>query len=196
MYNYLNGLITEVTPDYIVVDIQGVGYQVQVANPYAYQTGLKDHVKVYIYQAVREDSITLFGFQTSADKNLFLQLISVSGIGPKSALAILATPDHQALIEAIQQGDDKYLAKFPGIGKKTAGRIIVELRDRLTIADQPTNSIAAMPISDDPALTDAMAALIALGYTEKQVAKVEKTLQKEAAGSTNDYISRGLKLLN
>lgn len=196
MYNYLIGLITEVTPDYIVVDIQGVGYQVQVANPYAYQTGGKDPVKVYIYQSVREDSITLFGFQSSADKHLFLQLISVSGIGPKSALAILATPDHQALIEAIQQGDDKYLAKFPGIGKKMAGRIIVELRDRLTIDDQPMNATATMPISDDPDLMDAMAALIALGYTEKQVAKVEKTLQKEAAGSTNDYISRGLKLLN
>ena len=80
MFNYLNGLITEVTPDYIVVDIQGVGYQVQVANPYAYQAGVKDPVKVYIYQSVREDSITLFGFQSSADKHLFLQLISVSGI--------------------------------------------------------------------------------------------------------------------
>lgn len=196
MYNYLNGLIAEITPDYIVVDVQGVGYQVQVANPFAYHVSLTEPTKVYIYQAVREDNIALFGFQTNADKHMFLQLISVSGIGPKSALAILATPDHQALIEAIQQGDDKYLAKFPGIGKKTAGRIIVELRDRITTPDQQPSPVAVVTPDSNPALTDAMAALVALGYTEKQVAKVEKALQKEAVTLTNDYISLGLKLLN
>lgn len=196
MYNYLNGLIAEITPDYIVVDVQGVGYQVQVANPFAYQVSLTEPTKVYIYLAVREDNIALFGFQTNADKHMFLQLISVSGIGPKSALAILATPDHQALIEAIQQGDDKYLAKFPGIGKKTAGRIIVELRDRITTPDQQPSPVAVVTPDSNPALTDAMAALVALGYTEKQVAKVEKALKKEAVTLTNDYISLGLKLLN
>ena len=131
MFEYLTGLITMVSPDFIVVDVNGVGYRVAVANPYAYQEDDQQAVQVFIYQAVKEDAITLFGFATQAEKRLFTQLIGVSGIGPKSALAILATPDHQGLIDAIQNGDDKYLSKFPGIGKKTASRIIIELKDKV-----------------------------------------------------------------
>ena len=110
MFEYLTGLITMVSPDFIVVDVNGVGYRVAVANPYAYQEDDQQAVQVFIYQAVKEDAITLFGFATQAEKRLFTQLIGVSGIGPKSALAILATPDHQGLIDAIQNGDDKYLS--------------------------------------------------------------------------------------
>ena len=132
MYEYLTGLVTVVAPQYIVVDVNGVGYKLLVANPYRYQEDRTKKVQVYVYQAVREDNISLFGFTDQNEKNLFMQLINVSGIGPKSALAILANPDHQGLVDAITNNNVSYLTKFPGIGKKTASQIVLDLRDKLT----------------------------------------------------------------
>lgn len=199
MFEYLTGLITMVSPDFIVVDVNGVGYRVAVANPYAYQEDDQQAVQVFIYQAVKEDAITLFGFATQAEKRLFTQLIGVSGIGPKSALAILATPDHQGLIDAIQNGDDKYLSKFPGIGKKTASRIIIELKDKV-VAVQDEGQLdftAPGPLGPSAALQDALAALESLGYTTKQVERVQKQLEGlQGELSINDYLSQGLKLLS
>ena len=199
MFEYLTGLITMVSPDFIVVDVNGVGYRVAVANPYAYQEDDQQAVQVFIYQAVKEDAITLFGFATQAEKRLFTQLIGVSGIGPKSALAILATPDHQGLIDAIQNGDDKYLSKFPGIGKKTASRIIIELKDKVVAVQDEVqlDFTAPGPLGSSAALQDALAALESLGYTTKQVERVQKQLEGlQGELSTNDYLSQGLKLLS
>lgn len=199
MFEYLTGLITMVSPDFIVVDVNGVGYRVAVANPYAYQEDDQQAVQVFIYQAVKEDAITLFGFATQAEKRLFTQLIGVSGIGPKSALAILATPDHQGLIDAIQNGDDKYLSKFPGIGKKTASRIIIELKDKVVAVQDEVqlDFTAPGPLGPSEALQDALAALESLGYTTKQVERVQKQLEGlQGELSTNDYLSQGLKLLS
>lgn len=198
MYEYLTGAITMVSPDFIVVDVQGVGYRVSVANPYAYQEDPAKSVRVYIYQAVKEDAISLYGFADQAQKRLFTLLISVSGIGPKSALAILATPDQAGLVEAIQNGNDGYLSKFPGIGKKTASRIIVELKDKVAVVDAgaPLKLTAEDSAGGSPALADAVAALEALGYSPRQVARVEKQLRELPDRSTNDYLSTGLKLLS
>ena len=199
MFEYLTGLITMVSPDFIVVDVNGVGYRVAVANPYAYQEDDQQAVQVFIYQAVKEDAITLFGFATQAEKRLFTQLIGVSGIGPKSALAILATPDHQGLIDAIQNGDDKYLSKFPGVGKKTASRIIFELKDKVVAVQDEVqlDFTAPGPLGPSVALQDALAALESLGYTTKQVERVQKQLEGlQGELSTNDYLSQGLKLLS
>lgn len=198
MYEYLTGAITMVCPDFIVVDVQGVGYRVNVANPYAYQEDPDQKVRVYVYQAVKEDALSLYGFGDQAQKRLFNLLISVSGIGPKSALAILATPDQAGLIEAIQNGNDGYLSKFPGIGKKTASRIIVELKDKVAAVDPaaPLAMTVANQVGTSPALADAVAALSALGYSPKQVARVEKRLRDLPDQSTNDYLSVGLKLLS
>jgi len=124
MFEYLNGLISIGTPSYIVVDVQGVGYKVQVANPYRYEE--KQTAKVYVEQVVRDNEESLYGFYDANEKNIFLHLISVSGIGPKSALAILAGQDLQGLIHAIENDDVKYLTKFPKIGKKTAQQIILK----------------------------------------------------------------------
>lgn len=199
MFEYLTGLITMVSPDFIVVDVNGVGYRVAVANPYAYQEDDQQAVQVFIYQAVKEDAITLFGFATQAEKRLFTQLIGVSGIGPKSALAILATPDHQGLIDAIQNGDDKYLSKFPGVGKKTASRIIIELKDKVVAVQDEVqlDFTAPGPLGPSAVLQDALAALESLGYTTKQVERVQKQLEGlQGELSTNDYLSQGLKLLS
>lgn len=199
MFEYLSGLITMVAPDFIVVDVNGVGYRVAVANPYTYQEDNQTPVRIFVYQAVKEDAITLFGFHNQAEKRLFTQLIGVSGIGPKSALAILATPDHQGLINAIQSGNDQYLSKFPGIGKKTASRIIIELKDKVVSAvdGDALNFSAQGPKDASVALLDAVAALESLGYTTRQVEKVKKQLEDlEGDLSTNDYLSQGLKLLS
>lgn len=196
MYEYLTGTISIVAPQYIVVDVHGVGYKLLVANPYRFHEDSGKAVRVFVYQAVRDDNISLFGFGDQAEKQLFMQLINVSGIGPKSALAILANPDHQGLVDAIANNNIGYLTKFPGIGKKTASQIVLDLKDKLAAA--PASSLFdQQPVSKaaTPALADALAALKALGYKEREVKKIGKQLGKEQC-STDEYLRQALRLLN
>ncbi|WP_295746701.1 Holliday junction branch migration protein RuvA [uncultured Limosilactobacillus sp.] len=196
MYEYLTGLITAVKPTYIVIDVQGVGYQVHCPNPYHYQVDRQHPVTVYIYQSVSDSDISLYGLVDEEEKQLFLQLLAVSGIGPKSALAILASPDHQGLIDAIANNDVSYLTKFPGIGKKTAGQIILDLQGKiqqLSLTDQVDE---VTDHQDEPALLDALAALRALGYQERVVSKMKKQLAKKPGRTTDEYLREGLHLLN
>ena len=141
----------------------------------------------------------MYGFVSAEEKQLFMQLINVSGIGPKSALAILANPDHQGLIDAIANDNVGYLTKFPGIGKKTAGQIVLELHDKIDQlrANEPLDfNVPASDIEMTTELRDALAALTALGYPERSVKKVQKALSKEPAMSTDDYLRQGLRLLS
>lgn len=199
MYEYLTGLVTVVAPQYIVVDVNGVGYKLLVANPYRYQENRTKKVQVYVYQAVREDNISLFGFTDQNEKNLFMQLINVSGIGPKSALAILANPDHQGLVDAITNNNVSYLTKFPGIGKKTASQIVLDLRDKLT-NESSSSLFATTQLTVDATvnreLKDALEALAALGYKERDIKKVQKILMKEEQMTTDEYLRQALRLLN
>ena len=199
MYEYLTGLVTVVAPQYIVVDVNGVGYKLLVANPYRYQEDRTKKVQVYVYQAVREDNISLFGFTDQNEKKLFMQLINVSGIGPKSALAILANPDHQGLVDAITNNNVNYLTKFPGIGKKTASQIVLDLRDKLT-NESSSSLFATTQLTVDATvnreLKDALEALAALGYKERDIKKVQKTLTKEEQMATDEYLRQALRLLN
>lgn len=199
MYEYLTGLVTVVAPQYIVVDVNGVGYKLLVANPYRYQEDRNKKVQVYVYQAVREDNISLFGFTDQNEKNLFMQLINVSGIGPKSALAILANPDHQGLVDAITNNNVSYLTKFPGIGKKTASQIVLDLRDKLT-NESSSSLFATTQLTVDATvnreLKDALEALAALGYKEQDIKKVQKALMKEEQMATDEYLRQALRLLN
>lgn len=199
MYEYLTGLVIVVAPQYIVVDVNGVGYKLLVANPYRYQENRTKKVQVYVYQAVREDNISLFGFTDQNEKNLFMQLINVSGIGPKSALAILANPDHQGLVDAITNNNVSYLTKFPGIGKKTASQIVLDLRDKLT-NESSSSLFATTQLTVDATvnreLKDALEALAALGYKERDIKKVQKTLMKEEQMATDEYLRQALRLLN
>lgn len=199
MYEYLTGLVTVVAPQYIVVDVNGVGYKLLVANPYRYQENRTKKVQVYVYQAVREDNISLFGFTDQNEKNLFMQLINVSGIGPKSALAILANPDHQGLVDAITNNNVSYLTKFPGIGKKTASQIVLDLRDKLTNESSSSLFVTTQLTVDatvNRELKDALEALAALGYKERDIKKVQKTLMKEEQMATDEYLRQALRLLN
>lgn len=198
MYEYLIGKITAINPHYIVVEVNGIGYQLQVANPFRYEENTTQ--KVYVYQAVRENDVTLYGFYDLAEKQLFLKLISVSGIGPKSALAILATNDQGGFVAAINADDEAYLTKFPSIGKKTAKQIILDLKGKMDDIETPTpmfdqQNLALDFDNEQPYLKEALEAMLSLGYTKTEVKKVSKKLKDFHADSTDAYLSAALKLV-
>ncbi|WP_283601394.1 Holliday junction branch migration protein RuvA [Ligilactobacillus aviarius] len=198
MYEYLIGKITTINPHYIVVEVNGIGYQLQVANPFRYEENTTQ--KVYVYQAVRENDVTLYGFYDLAEKQLFLKLISVSGIGPKSALAILATNDQGGFVAAINADDEAYLTKFPSIGKKTAKQIILDLKGKMDDIETPTPMVDQQNLTLDfdneqPYLKEALEAMLSLGYTKTEVKKVSQKLKDFQADSTDAYLSAALKLV-
>ena len=129
MYAYIKGIISEVNSNHIVVDNQGIGYLVYVANPYVYH--LDDEVTVYLYSHIREDAYTLYGFKSLEEKELFLKLIDVKGVGPKIALPMLATGSVSGIADAIDRENILYLTKFPKIGEKLARQIILDLKGKL-----------------------------------------------------------------
>ena len=131
MYEYITGNLIQIYPTYLVIDVNGIGYRLLCANPFRWQKNLQQQVTCYVEQIVREDSITLYGFKDQVEKQLFLTLNKVSGIGPKSALSILAADDHEGLMNAIDSGDSQYLTKFPGVGKKTAQQMVLDLKGEL-----------------------------------------------------------------
>ena len=135
MYEYINGLVTNIYPAYLVIaDRSGVGYKLFVANPYRFEQNVESHV--YVEQVVRENELTLYGFIDENEKALFNKLINVSGIGPKSALAILANGDSEGLVNAIANEDPTYLMQFPGVGKKTAQQIVLDLKGKFQLVCQ------------------------------------------------------------
>ncbi|GAA3634299.1 Holliday junction branch migration protein RuvA [Lactobacillus hamsteri] len=196
MYEFFEGIIAEVTPSYIVVNVNGVGYKVYSPTPFAYKEGQK--AKVYIEQNFSDNNgFTLYGFQSQNAKGLFLKLLSVSGIGPKSALAIMAAEDSNSLAEAIEQGEVKYLTRFPGVGKKTASQIVLDLKGKLGayVGRLDRQDTLEQDASVTPELHDALLALLALGYTQKEVDRITPKLEKEDAETADQYIKKGLGLL-
>jgi len=200
VYEYFLGQITDVTPSFVVIEVAGIGYKVLTANPYRYEVGA-DAVKMFIHQAVSDNGMSLFGFYDADEKALFEKLLNVSGIGPKSALAILANNDHAGLIQAINQGNATYLTSFPGVGKKTAQQIVLDLKDKLTDLNGAVAGQTALEMPTDPAegaLADALAALEALGYSAREIKKITKQLEAFSQGQsvdTNGLLSEGLRLL-
>ncbi len=189
MYAYFEGTVTMVAPAFVVIEVAGIGYKVYSPKPYRYQVGQK--TRIFIEQVVRDTGIQLYGFLTAEDKALFLSLLSVNGIGPKSALAIMAAEDASSLADAIERGETKYLTRFPGIGKKTAAQIILDLKGKLGTYVQKTTP--AVPVTSQ--LQDALLALIALGYTQKEVDRITPELEKLSESSAEAYIKKGLALL-
>ena len=136
MYAYLKGTLEEVTEDNIVVEVNGIGYNVKVSGTTVEMLpGMGNEVKIYTYTLVREDALLLYGFLTRDDLEIFKKLITVNGIGPKGGLAILSVMSADALRFAIMAGDAKAIAKAPGVGNKTAERVILDLRDKISLED-------------------------------------------------------------
>jgi Holliday junction DNA helicase, RuvA subunit len=190
MYEYLKGVLTKISPTYIVVEVAGIGYILNTANPYSFSHLVNQDVKVYVHQVVREDSQMLYAFISEEEKNIFLKLISVSGIGPKSALAILATADNDGLVDAIHSSNINYLIKFPGVGKKTAMQMVLDLEGKFDLE----NNISLLDSNENNELDEAMEALSALGYRASELKKVRTKLEK-ASDTTEGYIKSALKIM-
>lgn len=193
MYEYLNGKLAHILPTAIVVDVHGVGYQVVFANPYRLQDFLKKQIKVLVQQVVREDSITLYGFISSEERELFQRLISVSGIGPKSAMSILANDDTEGFVNAVESGNVTYLTKFPGVGKKTAQQIILDLKGKFEALPEETTK--AVVSTNQATLEEAKEALLGLGYSAKEITKIWKSLEAAAPSTTQEALKVAFKLL-
>ena len=181
MYAYIKGIISEIESNYIVLDKNKIGYLIYTPNPYSFE--LNNEYTVYVYQSVREDNISLFGFKTKEEKDLFLKLIEVKGLGPKMTLPILATGSISGIIDAIERENILYLKKFPKIGDKVARQIILDLKGKL-------NSKATINTSSSDELFEV---LKGLGYKNVDIMRVIPKINKDDALELQ--VKEALKLL-
>ncbi|PRS10402.1 Holliday junction branch migration protein RuvA [Bacillus atrophaeus] len=199
MIEFVKGTIDYVSPQYIVIENGGIGYQIFTPNPFIYKE--RNQETIFTYHHIREDAFSLYGFSTREEKALFTKLLNVTGIGPKGALAILASGDPGAVIEAIEQEDEAFLVKFPGVGKKTARQIILDLKGKL--ADVVPEMIENLFNHEDriekhtveSALDEALEALRVLGYAEKEIKKVLPHLKDDTTLTTDQYVKKALQKL-
>ena len=199
MYAYIKGKLTQLFPTHVVVETSnGVGYEIQTPNSYRFQKYLNRDVQIFTSLIVREDAELLYGFINEEEKDMFLSLIKVTGIGPKSALAILATSTPNEVKLAIENENDAYLTKFPGIGKKTARQIVLDLKGKVQITTETTESLLSInenSSNNEQLVKEALLALEALGYSKREIAKVEKVLNKSSFDSVDEAVKLGLKTL-
>lgn len=181
MYSYIKGIVTEVESNYITLDNNGIGYLIYTANPYSFN--VDETYKVYIYQNVKEDELSLYGFRTKEEKDLFLKLIEVKGLGCKMALPIIATGSISGIVDAIERENVLYLKKFPKIGDKVARQIILDLKGKLVSTGESINN------SND----ELVEALKGLGYKTSDISKVVK--QVNSSDTLENQIREALKLL-
>jgi Holliday junction DNA helicase RuvA len=176
MIAYLSGRLLIKRPNQLIVDVNGVGYEVTIPLSTYYETGeIGSPVQLQVYTHVREDTIALFGFKSVREKSLFEHLISVSGIGPKLGITILSGMSSEELIPAIREGNLAKLTSIPGVGKKTAERLVVELRDKLMRFEALSTTVSAEGAPFSNAQEDVLSALVNLGYPKNMA---EKSLQK------------------
>ncbi|MCM3730881.1 Holliday junction branch migration protein RuvA [Fictibacillus nanhaiensis] len=194
MIESITGNVDYITAEYVVINNNGIGYKVICPNPFIYK--LNEQRSVYTYHYVREDVLALYGFINRKERDLFLKLLNVSGIGPKGALAIVAFGQPIQVVNAIEHEDEKFLTKFPGVGKKTARQIILDLKGKLSIfADaEITEGLFAEVQTSGDELDEAIEALTVLGYGRKEIQKVLPELKKEKM-SANEYVKAALKKL-
>lgn len=195
MYAYIEGKLTEQNPATVTIDCGGVGYEINISLHTYAQIKDKESVRLWIYQVVREDALLLFGFAEKQEKELFLQLISVSGVGANTARVILSTLSPTVTVRAVLDGDVKKIQSVKGIGLKTAQRIIVDLRDRLAKMDFGSEDRNLIPQMKEERV-EAVAALITLGFPKSAVEKtVDGILAKTPDLSTEEMIKQALRML-
>ena len=202
MIAYLSGTVLLKQPNTVVIDVNGVGYEVTIPVSTFYDLGeVGEPVALRVHTYVREDAIQLFGFQTGREKELFLKLTSVSGVGPKLAITLLSGMSPDELIPAIRTNDLGRLTSIPGIGRKTAERLVIELRDRMAALAGPEVEAAYAasrgPAGADAVRDDVVAALLSLGYQKAQAEKaVGRVLERESDRTIEHVLRESLKLLS
>ncbi|WP_138415572.1 Holliday junction branch migration protein RuvA [Aquibacillus sediminis] len=200
MIAYIKGILATVNETAVIVEANGVGYEIFCANPFAFEEDLGKQVSIHTYHYVREDTQVLYGFKKTEDKQLFSKLLNVSGIGPKGALAILSSAGANDFATAIETEDEKFLTSFPGVGKKTARQMILDLKGKLPVelAQVPTETEQTGAIGSPEtkkALEEAFEAMKALGYSDKEIKAITPTLKQEEHTNVDEYIRKGLALM-
>ena len=195
MYEYIRGIFAAVNKDYIIVENGGIGYKIFTSGTtLANMPSINENVMLYLQQIVREDFIGLYGFITRDELNMFNLLLGVSGVGAKASLSLLSISSVTNLKYAILSGDEKTLTRAPGIGKKTAQRIILELKDKFSKDDLiPKGLTNSDNIEVNRNLSEALEALMSLGYSEKEAEKALKQVSQE--DSIEGIIKNSLKYL-
>lgn len=204
MYAYIKGTIEELTEDAVVVEAGGIGYNIKISTATAgLLPGAGNEVKIYTYTLVREDAFSLFGFLTRDDLEIFKKLIAVNGIGPKGGLAILSVMSADDLRFAVMAGDAKAIAKAPGIGAKTAERVILELRDKISLedtlkglgesADASGSAAAGAQGGDNLMKREAIEALVALGYSASDATAAVKKVEITENATSETILKLALK---
>ncbi len=197
MIALLTGKLAYKSIDHLIVDVGGIGYRVKIPLSSFYALPEAGDVRLHIFTYVKEDAIHLYGFLTAQEKELFILLLSVSGVGPKLAVNILSNIPAAELRAALSQGNDKRLAAIPGIGKKTADRLILELREKVgklaAVAGPPHPSAPATRAADT--LDDTLSALINLGYKEAQAKKALEALELAPDTPVEEALKGALKIL-
>ena len=198
MIGFLRGQVAALKADYCLLDVNGVGYRVFVAGSTRNKLRLKDEAQLFTYMNVYQDGITLYGFASEEEYDIFQLLIGVSGIGPKVALGILSAITVESLCKAIQNKQATVLTKLPGIGKKSAERLILELKDKVAFAAaDDVEEILTLDLEGPTGydmMSEAQAALVALGYSQAEIAPVLKKATK--CKTTEEVIKLALKQLN
>ncbi|MEF9920810.1 MAG: Holliday junction branch migration protein RuvA [Erysipelotrichaceae bacterium] len=187
MIAFIRGIIFAIANDHVIIDNQGIGYQVYVANPSSMT--LNQELTLFTYQHVREDAITLFGFLTREEHDLFLRLISVKGVGPKTALNIMNVGGTDGIVEAIENGNVDFLKKLPGIGAKSAQQIVLDLKGKLVLNNDATS------INKDQNYLDALLALKSLGYKQNEINSISKELAAMKKTTVDEYIRCALSIM-
>lgn len=197
MYEYIKGYFKGINKDYIIIENNNIGYKIFTSgNSMANMPRMDEEVFIYLEQIVREDFLGLYGFTTKEELEMFKLLLSINGVGAKAALSMLSISSVNNLKYAIMIGDEKHITRAPGIGKKTAQRIILELKDKFKADDLVQGDLDDIGISDvagNNNVIEALGALLALGYTEKEAENALKNIDK--ALPLESIIKEALKIL-
>lgn len=195
MIAYIKGIVTAINEEAIVVEANNIGYEIVCPDPFYYQRFLQKELLVHTYFHVRDDAQVLYGFKEEDEKFLFMKLISVSGIGPKSAISILSAIHVPDFIAAVENEDEKFLTKFPGVGKKTARQIILDLKGKLSgflTVQQQEKMQKQLP---SETFSEAKEALLALGYTQREITQITPQLAEKQWTETDEIVRHALQLL-
>lgn len=194
MYEYIKGIYKGVNKDYIVVENNGIGYKINTSGSTIAKTPqIDENITLYLQQIVREDFIGLYGFLTKEEINMFNLLLTINGIGAKAALSLLSISSVNNLKYAIISGDEKNLVRAPGVGKKTAQRIILELKDKIKPEEIINQEKDHRQVSQEEETIEVLEALIALGYSEKEAGRAVASIDNN--DSIESMIKNALKFL-